>query len=300
MSNVIKVLMVDDEEKFRETTRKILDRRGFKTIIAAGGEEALALLAEKPDVVVLDVKMPGLDGHQVLKEIKQQMPLVPVIMLTGHGALPSAREALVEGAYDYLAKPCDIDLLASKIKDAHYLSRKTDGFKERRVMGVMVPLQEYTTLRGDATIREAVAALKESFESKVSTSRLMETGHRSILVLDENNGIEGFLTIRNLLEMVMPVYLKAPKPSMADSIQYSPMFWKDMFSQTIKAKADIKIKEVMSPSPPTIDGSASLMEAAYMMVSANVRRLVVELSGSVAGVIREQDLFFAIERILRR
>ena len=166
-------------------------------------------------------------------------------------------------------------------------------------MGVMVPRAEATTLRGDATSREAVEALKASFASKVSTSRLMETGHRSILVLDENNGIEGFLTIRDLLELVMPTYLKAPKPSMADSIQYSPLFWKDMFSQTIRGKAEMKIRDAMSPSPPTIDGTASLMEAAYMMVTGNARRLVVVLSGSVAGVIREQDLFFAIERILR-
>jgi len=300
MSEKIKVLMVDDEKQFRTTTEKLLKRKGFETILAASGEEAVAKLGEAPDVVILDIKMSGMDGHATLVKIKESHPDLPVIMLTGHGALPSAKEALSEGAYDYLTKPCDIDLLAAKIRDAHFYSRKGDAFEERRVMGAMVPLQEYTTMNGNGTIREAVAALKESFSSKASTSRIMETGHRSILVMDEKNGIEGFLSIRDLLEMAMPPYLKAPKPSTADSIQYSPMFWKNMFSQTILANAEAKIRNVMSPPPPVIDGAASLMEAAYMMVSGNERRLIVELSGQIAGIIREQDLFFAIERILRR
>lgn len=299
MRDKIKVLMVDDEKQFRTTTEKLLNRKGFDTILAASGEEAIDKLVDQPDVVILDIKMSGMDGHQTLVTIKEKHPDLPVIMLTGHGAVPSAREALGEGAYDYLTKPCDIDLLAAKIRDAYSHSRQGDIFEERRVMGVMVPLQEYTTLGGDATIREAVAALKASFISKESTSRIMETGHRSILILDEKGRLEGFLAIRDLLEMAMPPYLKAPKPSTADSIQYSPMFWKNMFSQTILANAETKLNDAMSPPPPTIDGKASLMEAAYLMVSNNARRLVVELSGSVAGVIREQDLFFAIERILR-
>lgn len=299
MRETIKVLMVDDEKQFRTTTEKLLNRKGFQTILAASGEEATAKLSEQPDVVVLDIKMGGMDGHQALREMKAEIPDLPVIMLTGHGALRSAKEALGEGAYDYLTKPCDIDLLASKIRDAYHQRHIAEGFEERRVMGAMVPLQEYTTMTGDTTIREAVATLKESFALKTATSRIMETGHRSILVMDSQEGLEGILTICDLLEMAMPSYLKAPKPSTADSIQYSPMFWKNMFSQGILAHAETKIRDVMSPPPPVIDGTASIMEAAYMMVNGNARRLVVALSGRIAGVIREQDLFFVIERILR-
>jgi len=118
MSKTLRVLMVDDEEQFRETTRKLLKRRGLEVLLATGGKEAIEKLKENPDVVVLDIKMPGMDGHQALKVIKKQNPDLPVIMLTGHGAMPSAREALVEGAFDYLSKPCDMDLLASKISEA--------------------------------------------------------------------------------------------------------------------------------------------------------------------------------------
>jgi len=289
MGDKIKVLMVDDEEKFRSTTEKILRRKGFETVLAASGEEAIDKLDEHPDVVILDVKMPGMDGHQALEEIKKRSPDVPVIMLTGHGALPSAKEALDKGAFDYLAKPCDINILTGKIEDACRHAEDPKAFEEKRVMGVMVPLQEYTMVSAEETVRDAIFKL-----------RIMETGHRSVLVMDAADNVRGILAIRDLLELVMPSYLTAPKPSMADSIQYSPMFWQGMFTKEVKQKSDIKIKDVMSPAPLTIAGTASLMEAAYMMMKNNARRLVVEVAGKVAGVIREQDLFFEMEKILRR
>ena len=299
MSDSVKVLMVDDEEQFRETTKKLLNRRGFETILAESGEEAIAKLEEKPNVVILDIKMPGMDGHQALREIKKLSPDLPVIMLTGHGAMPSAREALVEGAFDYLAKPCDMDLLASKIGEAYRHVKKGEPFEEKSVMDVMIPIDEYTTLRGDQTIGEAILKLKESFASKVSTSRIMETGHRSILVFDGKGKVQGILAIVDLLQGIMPAYLVQPKPSMADSIQYSPMFWRGMFARQVKDLSKKRIHEIMSPAPMTIDCEANLMEATNMMIENRVRRLVVIKSGSVIGVIREQDLFFEMERILR-
>jgi CheY-like chemotaxis protein len=298
MGGKIKVLMVDDEDKFRSTTEKILRRKGFDTVLAASGEEAIDKLVEHPDVVILDVKMPGMDGHQALEEIKKRSPDLPVIMLTGHGALPSARESLDKGAFDYLSKPCDINILAGKIEDAYRHGEEPKAFEEKRVMGVMVPFQEYTTISAEESVKDAIFKLKASFTSKLSTSRIMETGHRSVLVLDALNNVQGILAIRDLLELVLPSYLTAPKPSMADSIQYSPMFWQGMFIKEVKQKSEIRIKDVMSPAPLTIEGTASLMEAAYMMMKNNARRLVVEVSGKVAGVIREQDLFFEMEKIL--
>jgi len=299
MSDKIKVLMVDDEEQFRTTTEKILQRKGFDTVLAASGEEAIDKLDEHPDVVILDVKMPGMDGHQALEEIKKRSPDLPVIMLTGHGALPSAKDALDKGAFDYLAKPCDIKILAAKIEDACRLAEDPKAFEEKRVMEAMVPLQEYTTVSAEESVKDAIFKLKASFTSKLSTSRLMETGHRSVLVMDDKDNVQGILAIRDLLGLVLPSYLTAPKPSMADSIQYSPMFWQGMFIKEVKQKSEIKIKDVMSPAPLTIEGTASLMEAAYTLIKNNARRLVVEVAGKVTGVIREQDLFFEMERILK-
>jgi CheY-like chemotaxis protein len=300
MSQKIKVLMVDDEAQFRATTEQILTRRGFQTIMAASGEEALKKLDKNPDVIVLDIKMPGMDGHETLHEIKKRRPELPVIILTGHGALPSAREARDKGAFDYLTKPCDIDTLAAKISEAYLQEHREDVPAEKTVREVMIPIEDYTTLNQESTIKEAIDKLRESFSAKASTSRIMETGHRSLLVLDDRGKIIGILAIIDLLGAIMPGYLSAPKPSMADSIQYSPMFWTGMFQREVIRLASQKIKDVMSPAPRAIDADANLMEAAYTMVYQHKRRLVVLDSGRVVGIIREQDLFFEIERILRK
>jgi len=298
MKESIKVLMVDDEEQFRATTKKILDRRGFSTSVAASGEEALEKLKDVPDVVILDVKMPGMDGHQALLEIRKRAPQLPVIMLTGHGAMPSAREALEEGAFDYLTKPCDIDLLAHKIADAFRHGKKEAPPEEKRVQDVMIPIEEYTTIRENGTVKEAIEKLKESFACKISTTRIMETGHRSILVFDDREKVQGILSILDLIRAIMPAYLSAPRPSTADSIQFSPMFWRGMFTREIQNLAKKRIREVMSPAPLTIDAQANLMEAAYVMHSEKERRLVVVRGEKLVGVIREQELFFEMERLL--
>ena len=299
MSEKIKVLMVDDEERFRATNRKILKKRGFETIVAASGEEAIERMEENPDVVILDIKMPGMDGHQALKEMKRISPETPVIMLTGHGTRTSARQALTENAFDYLNKPCEIDLLISRIMDAYRHRKKERPLEENKVRDVMIPVEDYTVLDTESTIENAFNRLKESFESRMSTSRIMETGHRSLLVIGHDGKLQGILTIADLLRGIMPAYLSVPKPSMADSVQYSPMFWTGMFIREVKELSKKKIKEVMSPAPRIIDEDSNLMEAAYTMVKNQVRRLAVIREGKVVGVIREQDLFFEMERVLR-
>ncbi len=297
MTKQIKVLMVDDEKRFRDTTKKILAKKGFHTILAESGEDSFEKLSQDPDVVILDIKMPGMDGHEALKKIKKIKPHLPIIMLTGHGDKPSARDALIAGAFDYLTKPCDIDLLSEKIKEACRLKDKSNRCDEALICDVMIPIIEYTTINETRTITEAISKLKNSFTSKIATSQLMETGHRSILITDNTENIKGILTIQDMLEMVLPDYLFAPKPFLADSIEYSPMFWKGMFSAGIRGMKNKCIRDVMSPSPNSIDGHSNLMEAAYLMVHNNERRLMVLLSGKVEGIIREQDLFFEMEKI---
>lgn len=300
MDERIKVLMVDDEERFQATTKKLLTRWGFETVLAKNGEEALERLKEDPDVVILDIKMPGMDGHQVLREIKTRSPYLPVIMLTGHGALPSARESLVEGAFDYLTKPCDITILAGKIHEA-FRYRTDEGLppREMKIKEVMIPLQEYTKVYHNQTVKEAIIRLKMSFLMEVATSRIMETGHRSVLVLDGKGDVQGILSITDLLKASMPGYLSAPKPSMADSIQYSPLFWIGTFAKAIQALIRVRVEDIMSQAPLNIEEESNLMEAAHMMITQNVRRLLVVKSGKAVGVIREQDLFFEMERIQR-
>ncbi len=299
MEKKIKVLMVDDEAQFRATTNKILTRRGFDTVMAESGNAAIEKLSENPDVVILDIKMAGMDGIETLKVIKKRKPDLPVIMLTGHGDESSAMEAYKEGAFDYLTKPCDIDVMVGKIRDAHKKQVVPKESTEKSVADIMIPIAEYTTVTGETTVKAAIAEIKKSFTTRISTSKIMETGHRSVIVLDEaTRRVKGVLTIADLMKMIMPGYLFAPKPSLADTIQYSPMFWKGMFTSDIRRNASLKVSEVMSPAPHMIEGDASLMEATYMMVQNRVRRLLVTVGGEVAGIVREQDVFFEMEKIL--
>jgi len=114
------VLLVDDESEFLDTLVKRIKKRNVNAHGVASGEEALAFLNQQPvDVVVLDVRMPGMDGIQALREIKQRYPLIEVIMLTGHASLEVAIEGMELGAFDYMMKPIEIDELLYKLQDAY-------------------------------------------------------------------------------------------------------------------------------------------------------------------------------------
>jgi two-component system, OmpR family, response regulator VicR len=141
--SLAKILLVDDEVPFVETMIKRLNRRDLEVIPAHSGDEALRKLKEHPgvEVVVLDVKMPGMDGIETLREIKRQFPLVEVIMLTGHATVESAIEGMKIGAFDYLMKPSEIETLVSKVTDAAAKKRQ----HEEKIM--QARLKEITTRR---------------------------------------------------------------------------------------------------------------------------------------------------------
>ena len=113
------LLLVDDEVIFANNMARLLNNRGYQTTVVNSGQSALERLTERRfDVIVLDLKMPGLDGIATLRGIKDCHPTTEVLILTGHGAVDSALEAIKLGAYDYLAKPCEIEDLVAKIEAA--------------------------------------------------------------------------------------------------------------------------------------------------------------------------------------
>lgn len=115
----LKVLLVDDEKEFVVTLAERLELRGFQVLIATDGEEALRFFdSDLPQVVVLDLMMPGLSGMEVLERIKAIDSTIPVILLTGHGATKDGIRGMELGAFDYLMKPIDINELISKLNDA--------------------------------------------------------------------------------------------------------------------------------------------------------------------------------------
>jgi len=114
-----RVLLVDDEKDFVEMLSLRLVDVGERVTPAYSGRECLEILEkENIDVVILDIKMPGMDGIETLREIKRRFPIVEVIMLTGHGTTETAVEGMKLGAFDYLMKPADIDELFYKLQDA--------------------------------------------------------------------------------------------------------------------------------------------------------------------------------------
>lgn len=114
-----KVLIVDDEKRVRFAFSESLKEGGFSTIEASDGREALKIfMKEKPDTVLLDYKMPGMDGIETLQELKKTDPDIPIIMITAHGDIPVAVEAVKLGAYDFITKPPDFEKLIITIKRA--------------------------------------------------------------------------------------------------------------------------------------------------------------------------------------
>ncbi|MFV0437537.1 MAG: sigma-54-dependent transcriptional regulator [Desulfopila sp.] len=118
------VLVVDDESEFRELTVKMLKKRGIEASGAASGEEALEAVQKTPiDVVLLDVKMPGMDGIETLRRIRAQHPLIEVVLLTGHASVESGIEGMKLGAFDYLMKPIELEPLLEKLSFAYEKKR---------------------------------------------------------------------------------------------------------------------------------------------------------------------------------
>lgn len=112
-----RILLVDDEAGFVDVMAKRLEKRGFEVAAAYSGNEAVQVMRRADfDIVVLDLKMEGMDGLEVLRIFKVMAPELPVIILTGHGCLSSAEEGLKMGAADYISKPYDFEKLVEKIR----------------------------------------------------------------------------------------------------------------------------------------------------------------------------------------
>ena len=145
----IRVLLVDDEEEFVEALAERLSIRDYDTTVSLRGEDAIEKLRQLNfDVVILDVRMPGMDGTDVLREMKRIKPLTEVIMLTGHATVESAIDGMKQGAYDYLLKPCETEELVAKINRAYEKkSEHEERIRDARVKEIIASPR--AALRGD-------------------------------------------------------------------------------------------------------------------------------------------------------
>lgn len=118
--NRINLLIVDDEEQFLNAISKRLSVRGFNVIAVDRGEKAIAAAREHPiDIALVDLKMPGINGEETLKALKQEYKWMEIVILTGHGSIESAVECTQSGAYSYLQKPCELDTLLEVLTNAY-------------------------------------------------------------------------------------------------------------------------------------------------------------------------------------
>ncbi len=166
------ILTVDDEPQILQTVGGILTDEGFEVITAPDGETALRLVREEaPDLVLLDIALPGMDGLEVLTEIKRQYPALPVIMISAYGSVENAVKATRLGAYDFIEKPPHADKIVLTVKNALELARLTE--ENRRLRQQAAPPRE---IIGKS---EAIQALREKL-------RIVAPTNASVLITGEN------------------------------------------------------------------------------------------------------------------
>lgn len=283
ISKSIKLLLVDDESEFRAATVKALERRGFKVTEAANGEEALkAIRRELPEIVLLDLLMPGMSGIETLGKIREIEWKLPVIILTGHGTYHDAIAGINLEIVDFLQKPVDIELLEARIRKfiEHEISRP---LRESAITELMVSPALYPKLYLDQPVIDAVEKLITAFFPEGSDNVHTPT-IRSVLVYDRDESFIGLIRFPNLLKLVLPPFLgESPYSS----------YFTGMFLAQCKMVGQRSINEIMSKRI-TIDINAPLMQAVHLMIEHQVINLPVMKAGELVGILREKDIILDI------
>ncbi|OQY50184.1 MAG: hypothetical protein B6230_06820 [Desulfobacteraceae bacterium 4572_89] len=295
MKDKIRVLMVDDEERLHKTTARLLTRRGFKTTVVANGKAALETITNTPhDVVILDLKIKDMNGMDALEKIKHIAPEIQVIMLTDRTTPSSTIKLLAQKTCDHMKKPCDINVLSKKIKTAHAAGYGLCPGTPITAKEIMIHINDYIQISEEATVREAIQGLILACRTVLTSSRLLEPGHRSLLVLGKANRPTGFISFLDLLTATETNHRLSTKNATGNH----PVSWDDLFSFQIKNLADKRVKEIISNQVPLINGNASLMEIADFMYNRRLPRIIVMMDHKAVGVIREQDLLFEMARLV--
>ncbi len=295
MSKTI-ILMSAEEIPSQGALATILEGQGFLVRMALSAEQLFELLHAVDPAVVLLGEADGMAADEVLPRILAMKPGVKVLVLAGHGEARAARRAFEAGAFDYLCMPCDVDVLVARIHDA---ARPVPEIKERErtIAELMIPIDEYTCVQASSTVREGIERLKIAAENFISTGLVMECGHRAVLVF-EGEELVGVLNMRNLIEALRPGYVAAAHAASNHAVRYSGMFWQGLFNTRVRDLESNCVRDIMNPRPPVVDCEANLMQVADLLSEENRRRVAVERDGRIVGVVREQELFHEISRLV--
>lgn len=278
----IKLLLVDDEEEFRLATGRALARRGFQVSEADSGERALeSIRASRPDVVVLDLCMDGMDGIETLTELRKESPDLPVIILTGHGGLDDAVAGIKLAVVDFLQKPVAVERLASHVR--RLLSGRRGPLRERTIEELMLPASSFRRIYDDQPVRELLHEMGDSLHLHLA-GKLSERGHLSVIVFDRQERFAGCVYINDLLDLLIPSALK--------SSPYSSYFT-GMFLAQCKLVGNHLVGD-LHYQVHAIDLQAPLMEAVHLMVSQRLFDLPVLQEGRLVGMLRNRELLLEI------
>ncbi|MFH1374897.1 MAG: response regulator [bacterium] len=281
----LKLLLVDDEEDFRRATTAALTRRGFTITETADGKEALAAIKhERPDIVILDLKMPGMSGIETLQEIRQIDTTLPVIILTGHGDLGAAMAGIKLDIVDFLQKPIDMDQLAGRVRN---LLKQGVGksLREQTIAELMAPPSRYPRLYIDQPVSDAIATLRETFY-RPTTEGVQPRQVRSALVFDRSEKFLGFIRFVDMLKLVLPQFLE-------DS-PYTT-FFTGMFLAQIKLIGKRNIHDLMDELV-YVNLHDPIMKAVHLMVHHRLINLPVMDKGELVGVLRDRDIILEVAK----
>jgi len=281
-SSNYRLLLVDDEDDFRRATATTLGRRGFTVIEAVSGEEALKKIKDElPDIIVLDLKMPGIGGIETLRRIRELKDDLPVIILTGHGDFEAAIAGIKLAVVDFLQKPVDTDQLAEKIKSL--LANGEKPLRERTISELMVSPDIYPKVKVSESVAVVLEALKTAFYQPIAEGA--GPGKvRSAIVYDDNGKFLGIIRFNDLLKLLMPPYIgESPYAS----------FFTGMFLAQCKVFGNRGIGELLGDQV-SVDVEAPLMEAVHLMVQHHYINLPVVKNGELVGILRGRDIVLEI------
>jgi two-component system, NtrC family, response regulator HydG len=271
-----RVLLVDDEERFVAQLGKLLERRRFQVVTAGSGRQALGLIdAQAFDAVVLDLRMPEMDGMAALGRIQAKKPAPAVIMLTGHATLETGIEAIRQGAFDYLMKPCGIEDLVAKLDLACAVRqiRRRPILWPRSLAGELI-LNAFRRIEDTDPLLEAFS---------IFNHRLLRMAGETLFIVDKNDRLVGHLSKQDIVDRA--ARLRGLKTITWAELSANPQWL-----------PDLKVNAVMYPDTVSVEPATPLNQVAEIMMQRGIRTLpVTDEDRRVFGVIRLRDVLVYLD-----
>ena len=303
------ILVIDDEKNIREGLAADFEMSGYNVKLAANGQEGLDLLAKGDiDLVITDLRMPGISGEDVLKKITAEMPGIPVIVLTGHGSIDAAVQAMHDGAYDFLTKPLNLDQLELIVKRA--LQGRELSLQHQQLLSEVDKKRSVENITGNsASMQKVVQMVKKVADAKISVLITGESGVGKEVVAD---------AIHNLSSRKDNSFIKVHCAALSETLLESELFGHEKGAFTgaeslhkgkfelahggtifldeigeINKTVQVKLLRVLQEKKFERVGGEETIEVDVRVIAATNRNLKEEVK---AGRFRE-DLYFRLNGI---